>query len=70
MAKHGKKKYRRLDPAVLADIVARIVAVTAPERIILFGSAARGQLGPNSDLDLLVIKGAALIGANWSSEST
>ncbi len=41
----------------LRDIVRRIVEVAEPERIILFGSAARGQMGPNSDLDLLVIKG-------------
>ena len=27
-----------------------------PERIVLFGSAARGNMGPNSDVDLLVIK--------------
>jgi predicted nucleotidyltransferase len=30
--------------------------VARPERIILFGSAARGEMGPNSDVDLLVIK--------------
>jgi predicted nucleotidyltransferase len=30
--------------------------VAQPEKIILFGSAARGTLGPNSDVDLLVIK--------------
>ena len=44
------------DSDVLAEIVRRIVRVAAPERIILFGSAARGEAGPNSDLDLLVIK--------------
>jgi predicted nucleotidyltransferase len=27
-----------------------------PEKIILFGSAAREEMGPDSDLDLLVIK--------------
>lgn len=27
-----------------------------PDKIILFGSAARGEMGPNSDLDLLVVK--------------
>ena len=42
---------------VLDDVVRRIVEVAAPEKIILFGSAARGELGPNSDIDLLVIKG-------------
>jgi predicted nucleotidyltransferase len=42
---------------VLDDIVRRIVEVAAPEKIVLFGSAARGERGPNSDIDLLVIKG-------------
>lgn len=42
---------------VLDEIVHRIVEVANPERIILFGSAARAQVGPNSDVDLLVIKG-------------
>jgi HEPN domain-containing protein/predicted nucleotidyltransferase len=46
-----------VDQAVLDDIVRRIVEVGQPERIILFGSAARGEMGPDSDLDLLVIKG-------------
>jgi len=42
--------------AVLDEIVRRIIQVAQPDRIILFGSAARGHAGPNSDLDLLVIK--------------
>ena len=41
---------------VLRDIVDRIVHVADPSRIILFGSAASGDMGPNSDVDLLVIK--------------
>jgi len=41
---------------VLGKIVQRIVAVAQPERIILFGSAAREEMGPNSDVDLLVVK--------------
>ncbi len=45
------------ESGVLDEIVRRIVEVAQPERIVLFGSAARGQVGPNSDLDLLVIKG-------------
>jgi predicted nucleotidyltransferase len=28
-----------------------------PDRIVLFGSAARGDMGPHSDVDFLVIKG-------------
>lgn len=44
------------DPAILADIVKRIVRAARPEKIVLFGSAARGTMGPDSDIDLLVIK--------------
>ncbi|MDA2926260.1 nucleotidyltransferase domain-containing protein [Acidobacteria bacterium AH-259-G07] len=40
----------------LEEIIRRIVQVANPDKIILFGSAARGQMGPNSDMDLLVIK--------------
>lgn len=36
-------------------LVARIVETVQPRRIILFGSAARGQMGPHSDVDLLVV---------------
>lgn len=42
--------------AVLDDVVSRVVAAADPEKIVLFGSAARGTMGPRSDLDLLVIK--------------
>ncbi len=47
---------RAVDPAVLQEIVRRIVAVAQPAKIILFGSAARGTMGPDSDVDLLVVK--------------
>ncbi|MCY4109314.1 MAG: nucleotidyltransferase domain-containing protein [Chloroflexi bacterium] len=47
---------RTLDRQTLDDIVQRIVAAAQPEKIILFGSAARGEMGPNSDVDLLVVK--------------
>jgi HEPN domain-containing protein/predicted nucleotidyltransferase len=43
------------DAGMLEELVARIVAIAAPERIILFGSAARGMMGPRSDLDLLIV---------------
>jgi uncharacterized protein len=52
-----KSKKGKLDPALLADIVKRIVRAAEPEKIVLFGSAARGTMGPDSDVDLLVIKG-------------
>jgi len=41
---------------LLADIVRRIVETAQPEKIILFGSRARGNARPGSDFDLLVIK--------------
>ena len=44
-------------PPVLDEIVRRVIEVAQPDRIILFGSAVRGQMGPDSDIDLLVIKG-------------
>jgi predicted nucleotidyltransferase len=36
-------------------MVKRIVEQFRPEKIILFGSHARGQAGPDSDVDLLVV---------------
>ncbi len=33
----------------------RIVEVAHPLRIILFGSAARGEMRPDSDIDVLVV---------------
>ncbi len=44
-----------LDPDMLDEIVRRVVEVAAPDRIVLFGSAARGEMGPHSDVDLLVV---------------
>jgi len=44
------------DIATFREVVRRIVEVAEPDQVILFGSAARGQLRPNSDFDLLVIK--------------
>lgn len=37
------------------EIIRRVVAVARPERVILFGSAARGEMTVNSDVDLLVV---------------
>lgn len=64
----GKDSDRRLyvrpvrpftQESVLAEIVPemtrRIVEAVHPVRVILFGSAARGQMGPDSDLDVLVV---------------
>jgi predicted nucleotidyltransferase len=39
----------------LVEIVRRLVEAYQPEKIYLFGSVARGQAGPDSDYDLLVV---------------
>ena len=44
-----------VDQEKLDEITRRIVEAVAPEKIILFGSAARGEAGPRSDVDLLVV---------------
>jgi predicted nucleotidyltransferase len=55
----NKTEKRTVSPETLQQIIERIVEVAQPEKIILFGSAARGEMGPNSDVDLLVIKTGA-----------
>lgn len=40
----------------IQEMVQRIVARFRPEKILLFGSYARGTAGPDSDVDLLVVK--------------
>ena len=45
----------QLDPKLVQEIVRRIVETVHPEKIILFGSLAREDARPESDLDLLVI---------------
>jgi uncharacterized protein len=37
------------------DLVRRVVEAVHPIRIILFGSAARGDVGLHSDIDVLVV---------------
>ncbi|MGH9067384.1 MAG: nucleotidyltransferase domain-containing protein [Acidimicrobiales bacterium] len=37
------------------EIVATVVAASNPSRVILFGSVARGDHGPDSDIDLMVV---------------
>ncbi len=45
-----------LDAPLIADIVARIVRAADPEKIVLFGSRARGDFRPQSDIDILVVQ--------------
>jgi predicted nucleotidyltransferase len=44
-----------LSSALIDEIVRRVTNAIHPLRVILFGSAARGEMGPNSDVDLLII---------------
>lgn len=37
------------------ELLVPVVAYFQPRQVILFGSAARGDMGPDSDYDLLVI---------------
>ena len=43
-----------IDDSLTVEIVRRILAVSKPNKIILFGSAATGQMTPDSDIDLLL----------------
>lgn len=45
-----------VDESLLQEMVRRLVEAIDPDRIILFGSRARGDARPDSDVDLLVIK--------------
>lgn len=56
MSTKSSRRNGKPDPGILADVVARVVRAAEPERIVLFGSAARGTMRPDSDIDLLVIK--------------
>jgi predicted nucleotidyltransferase len=40
---------------VISEVVRRLVEHYRPERIYLFGSSARGEARPDSDLDFLVV---------------
>lgn len=42
-------------PEQLSELTNRIVDAVHPIRIILFGSAVRGEMGPDSDVDVLVV---------------
>jgi predicted nucleotidyltransferase len=49
----GKKRSKHCKQ--IQEMVDRIVKRFDPEKIILFGSHARGDAGPDSDVDLLVV---------------
>ena len=44
-----------ITPQKIEEAVRKIVAFEQPQKIILFGSAARGTTHPDSDVDFLVV---------------
>jgi predicted nucleotidyltransferase len=48
-----------LDQKLIDEIIERILTVTQPDRIIIFGSAATGKMTRDSDIDLLILKATA-----------
>ena len=48
-------KLAQIDDPALAEFVRRLVEIYHPLRIYLFGSRARGDWGPDSDYDLMVV---------------
>lgn len=48
-----------IDDEKLKEIVRRLVQALDPDRIVMFGSRARGDSKPDSDLDLLIVKDSA-----------
>ena len=55
-ADNGVEWHMTMDTEAEIDrLVQRIVDAVHPLKIILFGSAARGEIGPDSDIDVLVV---------------
>jgi predicted nucleotidyltransferase len=48
-------KSMQLAQAVIDNLITRIKRVIEPEQVIIFGSAARGLMAPDSDIDVLVV---------------
>ena len=48
-------KQEKVAADVIAEMARRIAEAMRPERVILFGSHARGTARPDSDVDLLVV---------------
>ena len=45
-----------IDKQTAREIVRRILSIAQPDKIILFGSAATGEMNRDSDIDLLIIE--------------
>ena len=55
---HSRGGAERVNNALLARMVQAIVDEVNPEQVILFGSHARGDAGPDSDVDLIIVESA------------
>ncbi|MBS3907198.1 MAG: nucleotidyltransferase domain-containing protein [Syntrophaceae bacterium] len=51
----GGKIDENPNPDLVEEIVRRVTSAVHPLRVILFGSAARGEMSPESDIDLLIV---------------
>lgn len=56
ISRTGKEPEMGIDESLVKEIVNRILSVATPKKIILFGSAATGQMTRDSDIDLLIVK--------------
>ena len=54
----ARRRPTRLPQSIVAEIVRRVLSVTSPDKILLFGSAAAGAMTRDSDIDLLVVVAA------------
>jgi len=46
---------KTLTPEMIEEIVRRVTTAVHPLRVVLFGSAGRGELRPGIDVDLLIV---------------
>jgi predicted nucleotidyltransferase len=51
-----KPQLENLGSTLIQDLVRLVVEIASPRKIVLFGSRARGDCRPDSDIDLLIIK--------------
>ena len=55
-----------IEQSLIDEIVRRVLSVAKPDKIILFGSAAAGDMTRDSDIDLLIVERDP---GNWRKES-
>jgi|ERR1051326_5180854 predicted nucleotidyltransferase len=53
------------EAGLLRELVRAVLAAGQPERIILFGSRARGDNRADSDVDLLIVQGSRPGSSRW-----